>query len=123
MKRIILPLLILYSLQGFGQVFVNDVNINELDIKYCQLFGFDTSPVGKKSLVMVDYGQKGEFTKSQSIKDSEGKDIDFNGMIDALNFMYKNGWELDDQYIIVAKNLLTNKEAPYEHFILKKKED
>ena len=93
-KNVFILLLLLFSIsKSFSQVYVEDVNINELDIKYIQLVGVNTSMFGVKIKVYVDYGQKVKFMKSSKIKDAEGKIKKFNSMTDALNFMYKNGWK------------------------------
>jgi len=94
-KTILLTTLFLFLLTGkaFSQVFVEDVNINELDIKYVQLLGVNTSIFGVKIKVYVDYGQKVKLLKGSKIKDADGNVMKFNSMTDALNFMYKNGWE------------------------------
>lgn len=94
MKKLLLVLAVaLFSKVSYSQVFVEDVNINDLDIKYIQLVGYNTSMFGKKMEVMVDYGQKAKFMKADGIKDSNGEKIKFNSMIHALNFMKSNGWE------------------------------
>ncbi|PHS63950.1 MAG: hypothetical protein COB12_08810 [Flavobacterium sp.] len=94
MKKIILLFSILFITQfSYSQVFVEDVDINELDIKYIQLIGVNTSMFGVKFKVFVDYGQKAKMMKADGIKDSEGETKKFNTMIDALNFMHSNGWK------------------------------
>ncbi len=93
MRKIVLFLAIVFSTQFvFSQVFVDDQNINELDIKYVQLIGVNTSMFGVKIKVFVDYGQKAKFMKADGIKDATGTVIKFNSMIAALNFMNNNGW-------------------------------
>jgi len=100
----------------FGQVSVEGVDINKLDIKYCQLLGYNKSLVGQKIIVVVDYGQKFKAFQSQLIKGPDGKAVVFNTMIDALNFMENNGWEYVNNYAISTGNNSTY------HFLLRKKE-
>jgi len=78
---------------SFSQVYVEEQNINELDIKYIELVGVNTSMFGVKMKIYVDYGAKVKFMKSAKIKGADGKIMKFNTMIHALNFMYDNGWE------------------------------
>ena len=93
MRKIVLFLTIAFFTQTiFSQVFVEDQNINELDIKYVQLIGVNTSMFGVKIKVFVDYGQSAKFMKADGIKDVTGKVVKFNSMIHALNFMNQNGW-------------------------------
>ncbi len=94
MKKVaFLIFFILISNTLFSQVFVNDVNINEKAGEYIQLVGMNTSMFGSKYQIYVDYGQKVKFMKAYKIKDASGKVMKFNTMIDALNFLYDNGWE------------------------------
>lgn len=93
MKKIIVLIAIAFFTQlSYSQVFVEDQNINELDIKYVQLIGVNTSMFGVKIKVFVDYGQKAKFMKADGIKDADGKVMKFNSMMDALNFMNLNDW-------------------------------
>ncbi len=90
MKKVLLVLaVVFFSKVSHSQVFVGDVNINDLDVKYVQIIGYNTSLFGKKMEVVVDYGQK----KLREIKDEKGKTIKFNSMTHALNFMSENGWK------------------------------
>lgn len=93
MKKLLLVFAIAFCSKVSSQVYVEDVNINDLDIKYVQLVGYNTSMFGQKMEVMVDYGQKAKFLKADGIKDASGNKMKFNSMIDALNFMNKNGWK------------------------------
>jgi len=94
MKKVLVILVMCFVVQfSYSQVFVEDVNINELDIKYVQLVGVNTSMFGVKFKVFVDYGQKAKMMKADGIKDSKGETLKFNTMIDALNFMHSNGWK------------------------------
>jgi hypothetical protein len=118
MKKIVLFSAILLSTitVSFGQVTVENVNINDLDIKYCQLIGYNKSLFGKNIIVTVDYGQKFKPFKSQLIKGPDDKAIEFYSMIDALNFMEENGWEYVNNYAVSTGN------SSVYHYLLKKKE-
>ena len=78
--------------QSFSQVMVNDVNINDLDIKYVRLL-LENTTFGAKVQVNVDYGQKPKFMKAYRITDANGEKKQFNSIVDILNFMYANGWK------------------------------
>lgn len=83
-------------------------NIPE-DVEYCQIVG--TRMIAKIS-ISIDFGQK-FFAKSGLIRD--GKYFSFNSMVDALNFMVKNGWEYVDAYAISVGN------QKVYHYLLKRK--
>jgi len=92
-KLVVLIAVVLCTQLSYSQVFVEDQNINELDIRYVQLVGVNTSMFGKKMKIYVDYGQKAKFMIADGIKSTNGEKKRFNSMIDALNFMNKNGWK------------------------------
>jgi hypothetical protein len=123
MKTVITILLTLFfAAQSFAQetvqnkVLVNGVDINSLDLDFVEIVGV-AGFMSNKVTVMVYYGQQIKFLTSedQRIESATGKVEKFNGMIDALNFMAKNGWEYRDAYIVTSNN------QNVYHYILKKK--
>ena len=69
---------------------------------YCELVG-SSNVFSSKVKVTVDFGQETSYWKrdtDQRLVDSEGKDIEFNSMVDAMNFMGKNGWKFIQAYTI-----------------------
>lgn len=104
----------IYAFTGNTQVIVNEVNINDLDIKYVELVGRSKlNPT--KIKVIVDYGQPFSF-RSQAIRGINGEKTAFNSMIDALNFMEANGWEFVSNYVIYSDTEVTTR------YILRKKD-
>ncbi|MEI7844713.1 MAG: hypothetical protein WCK35_02815 [Chloroflexota bacterium] len=65
-----------------------------------------------KQVYAIDFGQKSELISDKTYKDESGKPLIFDSMIDAMNFMAKNGWELVQVYIPVS---------PAVRYVLKKK--
>ena len=116
MKRVILfmGLVFMFCLPVFSQVYVDDVNINELDITYCEIVA-KKKFLSEKVKIIVDYGQPRRELGSAKIKDKDGKVIAFMGVVGALNFMEKNGWEYMESL------LLTHDDNIVYHFWLKKK--
>jgi hypothetical protein len=82
---------------------------------YCEIVGI-AKFLSKKVTIQIDFG---EFTKTWSdnrYKDpATGKPYEFNSMVDALNFMGKNGWEFVQAYTIGD-----NSSGYVYHFMLKK---
>jgi hypothetical protein len=100
------------SAQGEKKVIVNKVDINALpEVEYIQLLGVDE---GQKLMVEVDYGQT--LSAAETIAGPDGKPLQFETMISALNFMFKNGWEFVNAY--EAKT----REGKLYHYILRRRD-
>lgn len=81
---------------------------------YCELVG-TSKFLSNKVKVQVDYGQETSFWKGISyMKDENGKNIEFNSMVDAMNFLGKQGWEFVQAYTITMNN------QNVYHWLLKK---
>lgn len=69
--------------------------------------------------VEIDFGQDTNFfsgSKQARIEDEDGKRIKFNSMIDALNFMDKNGFEFVQAYVV------NTDDDTICHYLMKRKE-
>jgi hypothetical protein len=109
MKKVMLVgvMMMMFAFVGNTQVVVNEVNINELDIKYIELVGkAKLNPT--KIKVILDYGQPFSW-KSQAIRGVQGDKTAFNSMIDALNFLEANGWEFVSNYVVSSATEVTTR--------------
>ena len=85
---------------------VNDVPLKEIDVEYVQIVG-TSKLMSTKLSIQIDFGQRTKLFslgKESVLKDEEGKTLDFNSMIDALNFMSKNGFDFVTAYTITVGN-------------------
>lgn len=98
---------------------VNDIPVKDIDVDYVQIVG--TSKLFSNKLsIEIDFGQENKFFSSDKdtrVKDANGKNMIFNSMIDALNFMTKNGYEFVQAYAFA-----TNNQNVY-HYLLRKNRD
>ena len=104
MKKLLLILLCLPFI-GFGQT-VNDIPIKDIDVKYVQIVG-TSKLMSTKLNIRIDFGQETKFWsggREAFIKDEKGKILNFNSMIDALNFMAKNGYKFKTAYAFAVGN-------------------
>lgn len=116
LKLLFFPFLLLTFITSTqAQVYVEEVDINALDINYVQIVGFNKAIFQQKVIITVDYGQKTKIFESQLIKDANGQQKIFNSMIDALNFMEANGWE----YVNNTEYSVGNSRV--SHFLLKRR--
>lgn len=80
-----------------AQLIVDGMNINEMDIQYCNARVYARSIVSKQVRVTIDYGQKVKLNASQVIE-SDGQEVYFLSEVALMNHMYKNGWRFLDSY-------------------------
>jgi len=106
MKKIILSFFALFlSITAFSQT-VNEIPIKEIDVEYVQIVG-TSKLLSTKLTIEIDFGQRTKFFSSGKetiVKDESGEKMIFNSMIDALNFMTKNGFEFVNAYAITIGN-------------------
>jgi len=95
MKKLILPLFLLLSTMSFGQIYVGKADINTRHLQYIEIWDKPIKSIGK-SYALVDYGQMSEDNDKNSwaIANRNGAPLEFNGIVDVLNYMYRNGWEI-----------------------------
>ena len=120
MKKLIV-LTFCLTVFGFSNVFsqsVNDVPIKDIDVDYIQIVG-TSKLMSNKVTIEIDFGQENKYwsAKDTQVKDENGKLEVFNSMIDALNFLSKNGYEFADAYTITIGN------QNVYHYMLKKKKE
>lgn len=97
---------------------VNDVPIKDIDVEYVQIVG-TSRLLSNKVTIEIDFGQVNKLFSSDKdtrIKDANGKNMIFNSMIDALNFMTGNGYEFVQAYALT----MGNNQNVY-HYLLRKK--
>ena len=59
--------------------------------------------LSSKVNVTVDFGQKKSvWNNNQVLVDENGKKIEFNSMVDAMNYFGKAGWEFEQAYVVTT---------------------
>lgn len=105
LKFILFSLILVFSSNLLFAQSVNGKPIAEIDAEYIQIVG-TAKLFSKKVNIEIDFGQVDKIFKAKDtqIKDKDGKLTTFNSMIDALNFMNKNGYEFVQAYTITVQN-------------------
>ncbi len=92
MKKIfIITLLILGSLQSFAQT--DSVEVEQ----FCQVIATPRL-LSNKVTIDVDFGDEKKFWSDNRLRNWEGKVKKFNTIIDAMNFMGREGWSFINAY-------------------------
>ncbi|MEO5783704.1 MAG: hypothetical protein ABIQ07_10555 [Ginsengibacter sp.] len=108
MKIIILSAIILLSsFQLFAQSDADNVE------QYAEVVA---SPrlLSSKVTIDIDYGEERSIWKDNRIKTDEGKLKKFNTVVDALNYMGKDGWKLVNAFPYITGN------TQVFHYVFKK---
>lgn len=94
---------------------INGVPLKDLDTEYVQITG-EPRMLSDKINLVVDYGQERKrlFSKPMMLMENGNKEMEFNSMIDALNFMTRNGYELVESFGVT-------KEFPYSQHLMRKR--
>lgn len=73
---------------------------------YAKLLGTGTNflNLNKNVKVSVDLGQFQSATKAYTLLDENGKDIKFNSMVAAMNYMGERGWKFIQAYVVTVSN-------------------
>lgn len=116
MKKILITLMIIAPLFSFSQT-VNGIPLQDINVEFVQIVG-TSNWTGNKVTIDIDFGQ---FDKVFSGKDTkimgdDGKPVQLNSMIDALNFMIHHGYEYIDAYTVTMGN------SNVYHYLLRKKD-
>jgi len=73
---------------------------------YAELVG-QVNLLQTKVTIQIDFGQQRTFWKQHDQKklvDANGKEIQFNSMVDAMNYMASIGWEFEQAYVVTSGN-------------------
>lgn len=90
---------------------------------YCEIVGTGNI-TGTKVKIEVDFGQKAKpglwgTTNARFLVDENGEKMNFNSMMDAVNYLAKFGWELILAYPVTPTQGMSK--DPVYHYILCKK--
>ncbi len=113
-NAIFIMLFMLAALKGYSQDPWNPIRT------YCEVVGTGNL-TGTKVKIEIDFGQAQKYWSKHSdnfLVDADGKEIKFNSMVDALNYMARFGWKFEQAYVI-TENSTMSKNNVY-HYLLSK---
>ena len=109
MKKIIIIFCSLIALESNAQ---NDTSKVE---QYCEVVATGRM-LSNRVTVDIDYGEARSIWKDNRLKDESGRLIKFNTLVDALNYLGRNGWKLVNAFPITS----SNNSYPVYHYVFKK---
>ncbi len=92
--------------------YVNETPISEIDADYIRIWSDSGPLLSSKITVRIDWGQGG---RTPQITDNRRRSVSFNGMMDAINMLSKEGFELFE--------IIRDSKDESEIFYLKRKEN
>lgn len=98
---------------------INNIPLKELDVDYILIVG-EGKLFSDKVNVKIDFGQNTKYFSSKEemfIKDKDETRIKFNSMVDALNFLSRNGFQFVQAYAITIGN------QNVYHYLMRKEND
>ena len=108
MKKLIISLLVLCPLIAWAQNQVVTDSVPPMKTVFAELLGYNTNVlgIGKNAKVEVDFGGESWGWKGNDgrdlLVDENGKDIKFNSMVDAMNYMGERGWTFEAAYVVTV---------------------
>lgn len=107
MKKLLIICLTLLSFSCFGQAKTE---------QYCEIVA-TSKLMSTKVTISIDFGEARSVFADTRMKDESGKARAFNSVMDALNFMGKEGWRLVNAFPITAGG------QNVYHYVMKKEFD
>lgn len=111
-KLLFIMLFTLTALGGYSQDPWNPLR------SYCEIVG-TSNLAGTKVKIEIDFGQAQKFWTKHSdnfLVDTDGKEIKFNSMVDALNYMARFGWRFEQAYVITESSSMSKSNV--YHYLL-----
>jgi hypothetical protein len=109
MKIILLAVIIAFtSFQSFAQADADKVE------QYCEVVATPRL-LSTKVTIDIDFGEERSIWKDNRLRNDNGKVKKFNTVIDALNYMGKDGWVLVNAFPTTPAN-----SNPVYHYVFKK---
>lgn len=90
-KQFLILLLFIGCFSVANAQYVNETPIREIEADYIRVWSDSGPLLSSRITVRMDWGQGG---RTPQIADERRRPITFNGMIDALNLLSKEGFEL-----------------------------
>lgn len=107
MKKILIVVIILgMAICAYAQK-TDSIPSPKTKTVFAQIMGINKNllGIGNKLSIEIDFGEENSFWGNDGrneVVDENGKEIKFNTMVDAMNFMGERGWVYTDSYVVTV---------------------
>ena len=107
MKKILIVVIILgMAICAYAQK-TDSISSPKTKTVFAQIMGINKNllGIGNKLSIEIDFGEENSFWGNDGrneVVDENGKEIKFNTMVDAMNFMGERGWVYTDSYVVTV---------------------
>jgi len=118
MKRILITLIVFagmfFGASAFAQTKEQPHKV------YCEIISTSRGMFSNKTTVELDFGQYASWwSADRNLVDENGKTIDFNSVLDAVNYMAARGWVFEQMYVVQTFTK-GDSDTPAYHWIMSK---
>ena len=114
MKRLFILMCVLFGFSVSILKAQENDSSDEMHFFYCEIVGTQKM-LSNKVTVNIDFGQLNKLASDQRLRNDKGEVIEFNSMVDAMNWMGARGWEFVQAYVVITAN-----SQNIYHWLLKK---
>lgn len=122
MKRILTVLMVLSGILAGASAYAQteEQPAQQTYKVYCEIISTSRSLFSNKTTVELDFGQYASWwSADRNLVDENGESIQFNSVLDAVNYMAARGWIFEQMYVV---QIFTKGDSntPAYHWIMSK---
>lgn len=123
MKRLITVLMVLSGILAGASAYAQTEEQQPAEKAhkvYCEIISSARGMFSNKTTVELDFGQYASWwSADRNLVDENGQSINFNSILDAVNYMAARGWVFEQMYVVQTFTK-GDSETPAYHWIMSK---
>lgn len=122
MKRILTVLMVLSGILAGASAYAQteEQPAQQTYKVYCEIISTSRSLFSNKTTVELDFGQNASWwSADRNLVDENGESIQFNSVLDAVNYMAARGWIFEQMYVVQTFTK-GDSNTPAYHWIMSK---
>lgn len=122
MKRILTVLMVLSGILAGASAYAQteEQPAQQTYKVYCEIISTSRSLFSNKTTVELDFGQYASWwSADRNLVDENGESIQFNSVLDAVNYMAARGWIFEQMYVVQTFTK-GDSNTPAYHWIMSK---